>query len=564
MDSCRESRVLSGDSVGSEGRKKIWCVGPGVVGEPPVIAFVGTCDEEHLGMSWLKSVVWGALVCSLLSAAAFAQEEKPAETPPAAEAPAAAPAEPAAPPAEEKKEEAPAAAPAAPAAPTLESLQAAADKLTIGLDTVWIMVCGMLVFFMNAGFGCVESGFCRAKNCVNILAKNFVVFAVAAVAFWLVGWGLMFGAGDGEFYGAKGIWLLKGADNSPKLATLGYEGDYGSIAWSGTPLMAKFFFQLVFAATAATIVSGAVAERIKYHSFIIFSFIITAFIYPITGHWIWGYGYLAAKHNFWDFAGSTVVHSVGGWAALMGAIILGPRIGKFTADGKINAIPGHSMTSAFIGCLILWLGWFGFNPGSTMSVGDGSLLALVAVNTNTAAAFATITATITAWLLLGKPDIGMTLNGCLAGLVAITASCGFTNVECSALIGAIAGVLVVVSVLLVDRLRIDDPVGAVSVHLVNGIFGTICVGLVSTTDLSATPITGGPYAGLFYGGGTKQLMAQLLGIGMVGAYVVVVSTVAWLLLKYTIGIRVSAEEETEGLDAGEHGNEAYHGFVMER
>ena len=514
-------------------------------------------------MSWLKSIVWGALVCSLMSAAAIAQDEKPAEAPaaaPAAEAPAA--------PAEEKKEEAPAAAPAeapaaAPAAPTVESLQAAADKLTVGLDTVWVMVCGMLVFFMNLGFGCVESGFCRAKNCVNILAKNFIVSAVATIAYWVIGWGLMFGAGDGEFIGSKGVFLLGGADNSPKIATLGYEGDYGSIAWSGTPLYAKFFFQLVFAATAATIVSGAVAERIKYHAFIIFAFLITAFIYPVTGHWIWGYGYLAAKWNFWDFAGSTVVHSVGGWAALTGAIILGPRIGKFT-DGKINAIPGHNMTSAFIGCLVLWLGWFGFNPGSTMGVGDGIALTTVAVNTNTAAAAATITSTIAAWLLLGKPDIGMTLNGCLAGLVAITAPCGFTNMECSALIGAIAGVLVVVSVLTFDRLRVDDPVGATSVHLVNGIFGTICVGLFTTSDLSATPITGGPKAGLLYGGGTEQLIAQLVGVGMVGVYTVVVSAVFWLILKYTIGIRVSAEEETDGLDHGEHGNVAYHGFVMER
>jgi ammonium transporter, Amt family len=514
-------------------------------------------------MSWLKSIVLGSLLIGLITAGAAAQEaEKKEETPPAAAAPAAE-APPAAAPAEEKKEE-PAAAPAeAPKDPVAE-LQAATAKLNVGLDTVWIMVCGMLVFFMNLGFGCVESGFCRAKNCVNILAKNFVVFAAATIAYWVIGWGLMFGAGDGEFIGSKGVFLLKGTDNSPAIATLGYEGDYGSIAWSGTPLLAKFFFQLVFAATAATIVSGAVAERIKYHSFIIFAFLITAFIYPVTGHWIWGFGYLAAKWNFWDFAGSTVVHSVGGWAALTGAIILGPRIGKFTADGKINAIPGHSMTSAFIGCLVLWLGWFGFNPGSTMSVGDGVALATVAVNTNTAAACATLSATLAAWLLLGKPDIGMTLNGCLAGLVAITAPCGFTNMECSALIGTIAGLLVVVSVLAFDRMRIDDPVGATSVHLVNGIFGTICVGLFTTSDLSATPITGGPAAGLFYGGGTKQLVAQLVGIGMVGAYTLVVSAVFWLVLKYTIGIRVTPEEEIGGLDQGEHGNVAYHGFVMER
>uniref|UniRef100_A0A7C2NXL1 Ammonium transporter n=1 Tax=Schlesneria paludicola TaxID=360056 RepID=A0A7C2NXL1_9PLAN len=425
------------------------------------------------------------------------------------------------------------------------------------------MICGMLVFFMNLGFGCVESGFCRAKNCVNILSKNFIVFACCSIGFWIIGWDLMFGAGDNAFIGNSGAIMVQGTDNSPALATQGYDGAYGSIAWSGVPLWAKFFFQLVFAGTAATIVSGAVAERIKYHSFIIFTFMMAVAIYPVTGHWIWGFGYLAATWNFWDFAGSTVVHSVGGWAALTGAIILGPRIGKYGPGGKVNAIPGHSMMSAFIGCLVLWFGWFGFNPGSTMSVGDGSLLALVAVNTNLAAAFATLTSTITAWLMLGKPDIGMTLNGCLAGLVAITAPCGFTNPMCSAIIGAIAGVLVVLAVLTFDRLHIDDPVGATSVHLVNGIFGTICVGLFSTADLSTTPITGGPYAGLFFGGGTKQLIAQLVGIGMVGAYTLVVSAICWMIIKATVGLRVGKEEEMQGLDIGEHGNEAYAGFVIQ-
>jgi len=450
---------------------------------------------------------------------------------------------------------------AAPAPLTAEEVM---GKLSVGIDTIWIMVCGMLVFFMNLGFGCVESGFCRAKNCVNILSKNFVVFAVCAIGFWLIGWDLMFGAGDGEFIGKSGSFMVQGADNSPKQATVGYEGVYSSIAWTTVPLWCKFFFQLVFAATAATIVSGAVAERIKYHAFIIFCFVMAVAIYPVTGHWIWGFGYLASAWNFWDFAGSTVVHSVGGWAALTGAIILGPRIGKFTADGKIHGLPGHNMTAAFIGCLVLWFGWYGFNPGSTMSIAadGGAGAALSAVNTTLAGAFATMTATATAWLILGKPDIGMTLNGCLAGLVAITAPAYFTNPMCSAIIGAISGVTVVLSVMMVDRLRIDDPVGAISVHLVHGVFGTLCVGLFCIADLSATPITGGPSAGLFFGGGPTQLIAQLVGIGMVGAYVVVVSGATWLILKYTIGIRVSPEEEIEGLDAGEHGNEAYHGFVM--
>ena len=450
----------------------------------------------------------------------------------------------------------------APAPPTVEETL---TKLSVGIDTIWVMVCGMLVFFMNLGFGCVEAGFCRSKNCVNILSKNFVVFAVCTLGYWLIGWDLMFGAGDGEFIGKSGSFMVSGADNSPKQAGAGYEGVYSSIAWATVPLLTKFFFQLVFAGTAATIVSGAVAERIKYHSFIFFSFVMAVLIYPVAGHWIWGFGYLAKEWNFWDFAGCTVVHSIGGWAALTGAIILGPRIGKFSKDGRVNAIPGHSMMAAFIGCLVLWLGWFGFNPGSTMAIAadGGAGATLTAVNTNLAAALATLTATITSWIFLGKPDIGMTLNGCLAGLVSITAVAYFTNPLCSAIIGSIAGVTVVFSVLLFDRLKIDDPVGAISVHLVHGIFGTICVGLFTTADLSATPVTGGPTAGLFFGGGTKQLIAQLVGIAMVGGWTLVTSAVTWLVLKYTFGIRVTEAEEIGGLDHGEHGNEAYHGFVMQ-
>ena len=462
---------------------------------------------------------------------------------------------------------------AAPTPPPPPSVEEMVPKLWMAADTVWVLVCGMLVFFMNLGFGCVESGFARAKNCVNILSKNFIVFAATAIAYYLIGWDLMFGAGDGAFVGNSGAWMVGGADNSPAMGDK-YQGVYGAINWTNVPLWAKFFFQLVFAGTAATIVSGAVAERIKYHTFILFSFLMAIVIYPVTGHWIWGFGYLAKEWNFWDFAGCSAVHSVGGWAALTGAMILGPRIGKYGPDGRVNAIPGHNMTAAFIGCLVLWFGWFGFNPGSTMGVaGDGGALAAqVAVNTNSAAAAATITATVTAWLLLGKPDIGMTLNGCLAGLVGITASAAYTDVKCSLIIGAIAGVLVVFSVLFFDRIKIDDPVGATSVHLVCGVFGTLCVGLFTTTDLSTSVLNGpygsaacgGPYAGLFFGGGTKQLIAQLVGVVAVGAYVSVVSAIVWLILKATVGLRVSPHEEVEGLDIGEHGNEAYHGFVMVR
>jgi Amt family ammonium transporter len=262
-------------------------------------------------------------------------------------------------------EEAPAAAPAA-EAPTPPTSEDVYKNLWVAADTVWVLVCGMLVFFMNLGFGCVESGFARAKNCVNILSKNFVVFAATCIGFYLIGWDLMFGAGDGAFIGSSGSWMVGAEDNSPKVGSE-YVGKYGAISWASVPLWTKFFFQLVFAGTAATIVSGAVAERIKYHAFIIFSFLMALVIYPVTGHWIWGFGWLAKDWNFWDFAGCSAVHSVGGWAALTGAIILGPRIGKYSANGKVNAIPGHNMTAAFIGCLVLWFGWFGFNPGSTFS-----------------------------------------------------------------------------------------------------------------------------------------------------------------------------------------------------
>jgi Amt family ammonium transporter len=462
----------------------------------------------------------------------------------------------------------------APAAPVIAvpSAEEMVKSLWLAADTVWVLVCGMLVFFMNLGFGCVESGFARAKNCVNILSKNFVVFAATVIGFWLVGWDLMFGTDAGGWIGKSGAWMVGGADNSPAIGA-DYAGVYGAISWTSVPLWAKFFFQLVFAGTAATIVSGAVAERIKYHSFIIFSFLMALAIYPVTGHWVWGAGFLGQK-GFWDFAGCTAVHSVGGWAALTGAIILGPRIGKYGPDGRPRALPGHNMTAAFIGCLVLWFGWFGFNPGSTMGVaGDGGAAAAsVAVNTNFAAAAATLTATLTAWLLLGKPDIGMTLNGCLAGLVGITASAAYVTAPASILIGAIAGVLVVFSVLFFDKVRVDDPVGATSVHLVCGIFGTLCVGLFTLKDLSGstaagpfgTMAVGGPKAGLFYGGGFEQLWIQLLGVLAVGAYVVPVSAICWLIIKAVVGLRVSPQEEIEGLDIGEHGNEAYHGFVMVR
>jgi ammonium transporter, Amt family len=444
-------------------------------------------------------------------------------------------------------------------APPIEEVVA---NLQIGLDTMWVMIAGMLVFFMNAGFCMLEAGFCRQKNAVNVLSKNLIVFALSTIAFWVLGFGLMFGDGN-PFFGTSGLFFLSGADNSPA-TTDAYEGVYSSLSWTGVPLAAKFFFQLVFAGTAATIVSGAVAERIKFVDFLVFSLLLVGIAYPITGHMIWGAGILAS-YGFWDFAGSTVVHSVGGWAALMGAAFLGPRIGKYNEDGSANALPAHNMSIATLGCLILWLGWFGFNPGSTMGVGNGSLIAHIALTTNTGAAFGGIAATITAWLVLGKPDLSMIINGILAGLVAVTASCAFITVGASAIIGIIGGILVVFAVGFFDKLRIDDPVGAVSVHLVNGVWGTLALGLfaVGPSEEAGALYSAGPAAGLFAGGGISQLWIQFVGIALVGLITVVLSTIFWVVLKYTLGIRVSAEEELLGLDIGEHGMEAYAGFVKD-
>ncbi len=434
--------------------------------------------------------------------------------------------------------------------------------LKVGLDTMWVMIAGMLVFFMNAGFCMLETGFCRQKNAVNVLTKNLIVFALSTIAFWIIGFGLMFSDGNG-FIGTGGFFL-SGADNSPATGDA-YNGIFDSLNWTGVPLLAKFFFQLVFAGTAATIVSGAVAERIKFLDFLIFSLLLVGIAYPITGHWIWGGGWLA-KANFWDFAGCTVVHSVGGWAALMGAAFLGPRLGRYQ-DGRMTALPGHNMSIATLGCLILWLGWFGFNPGSTMAA-EPNLIAHIAVTTNTAGAFGGIAAAVTAWLYLGKPDLSMIINGILAGLVGVTASCAWINIPSSAIIGLVAGVLVVFAVGFFDKLKIDDPVGATSVHLVCGIWGTLAVGLFSVgpnvTLRGGAPLyTTGPAAGLFFGGGFTQLIPQIIGILSVGGITVLLSTIFWLALKASLGIRVTQEEELEGLDIGEHGMEAYSGFLKE-
>lgn len=416
---------------------------------------------------------------------------------------------------------------------------------TMIVDTMWVFLAAILVFFMNLGFASVESGFARSKNTVNILSKNFIVFAVSSLGFMLLGWGLMFG-GDNPFIGTKNLFVLGNSDLS----------FYNDTLTSNVPFWGKFFFQLVFCGTAATIVSGAVAERVKYISFIVFSFVLTLVIYPIVGHWVWGGGWLADL-GFMDFAGDTVVHSVGGWAALAGAMILGPRIGKYDKNGKAKAIPGHNMSLAVIGLFVLWLGWFGFNPGSTMSFQNPSDVMYILMTTNTAAIAAVLTSTATAWLVIGKPDLGMTINGCLAGLVGITGSCAYVSIEVSLLIGAIAGILVVFAVMFFDRIKIDDPVGATSVHLGCGVFGTICVGLFAKEGVTSLSTKNG----LFYGGGFELLGVQLLGIVAVGAFVFVSSLLVWVVIKKTMGIRVSREEEIAGLDIGEHGNVAYPDFA---
>ncbi|WP_133013906.1 ammonium transporter [Clostridium cuniculi] len=416
---------------------------------------------------------------------------------------------------------------------------------TMIVDTMWVFLTAILVFFMNLGFAAVEAGFARSKNTVNILSKNFIVFAVSSLGFLIIGWGLMFG-GDNPLIGTQHLFILGDS----------YLSYYKDTLTSNVPFWGKFFFQLVFCGTAATIVSGAVAERVKYISFIIFSFILTLFIYPIVGHWVWGGGWLADL-GFMDFAGDTVVHSVGGWAALAGALILGPRIGKYGKEGKVNAIPGHNMSLAVIGLFVLWLGWFGFNPGSTMSFQNPSDVMHILMTTNTAAIAAILTSTITSWIFIGKPDLGMTINGCLAGLVGITGSCAYVSISASLIIGAIAGVIVVFAVMFFDRIKVDDPVGATSVHLGCGVFGTICVGLFAKEGVTTLSTQNG----LFYGGGFKLLGIQLLGIIAVGVFVFAASLLVWFIIKKTIGIRVSREEEIAGLDIGEHGNIAYPDFA---
>ncbi len=411
---------------------------------------------------------------------------------------------------------------------TMEGNAAAVAGVQTNLNYVWTLIAAALVFFMQAGFAMVESGFTRAKSACNIMMKNLLDFSMGSLAFWAVGFGLMFGTTKTGWFGTTDFFLS------------GWTGPDGD-QW----VLAFWMFQCVFAATAATIVSGAVAERIKFTSYLMYSFVVCAFIYPIFGSWAWGSllngnGWLEAK-GFIDFAGSTVVHSIGGWCALAGAIVLGARKGKYGPRGEVRAIPGHNIPMAAIGVFILWLGWFGFNPGST-TAGDTSI-AMIFVNTNLAAAAGVISAMIISWIMFKTPDIGMSLNGALAGLVGITAGCANVSPTSSIIIGLIAGVLVVLSVVTIDRLHIDDPVGAVSVHGVCGAWGTLA-------------------AGLFNMGGTSVAMitTQLIGIGAAFVWAFGTAFILFKVIDLVFGLRISEEEEMLGVDIAEHAAHAYNDF----
>ncbi len=424
--------------------------------------------------------------------------------------------------------------------PTVESVQSGLEAVQSSLTMIWLVLAGALVFFMQAGFAAVEVGLTRAKNSANIIMKNLMDFSAGSVAFFFVGWGLMYGA------------TASGLVGTSNFALMGYEA--GEVA----NILRDWFFQVVFAATAATIVSGAMAERTKFVSYLLYSIFISAVVYPISGHWIWGGGWLS-ELGFHDFAGSTVVHSVGGWAALAGAILLGPRIGKYVklSDGKVKvkAILGHNLPLAALGVFILWFGWYGFNAGSTLDGNSGDI-GWVAVTTTLGASTGAVGAMLTSWFLFKKPDTSMSLNGALAGLVAITAPTYVVEPWAAIVIGLIGGILVVLSVEFFDKvLHIDDPVGAISVHGVCGVWGTLAVGLFANRPDDEI-------VGLFYNGSFYQLGVQALGVLAVFAWVAITMGLFFLLLKFTIGLRVSEKEELQGLDITEHAAEAYPGFQI--
>jgi Amt family ammonium transporter len=412
------------------------------------------------------------------------------------------------------------------------------DEVKALLDNTWVLIAAVLVIFMQAGFAYVEAGLTRSRDVANILMKNLMDFVIGALAFFAVGFGIMFGAGGNDWIGTKNFFLGDMAD---------------PFVFNLTP--ATFFmFQLAFAATAATIVSGAMAGRTKFAAYCVYSLIISALIYPIFGHWMWGGGWLFQR-EFLDFAGSTVVHATGGWAALVGAAMVGPRLGRFSADGKPRAMPGHSVPMMMLGVFILWIGWYGFNPGSQLGA-DFPIVSDVAVTTTLAGAAGGLVAMIVTWIMSKKPDVSMTGNGVLAGLVAITAGCVFVYPWAAVVIGALAGLIVVGAVAFFDRLRIDDPVGAISVHGVCGMFGTLMVGVFAAPALVERAALGGS-EGLWYGGGFTQLGRQALGSGANFVWVVATAFVLFGIIRATVGLRTSAEEEREGLDLAEHGSPGY-------
>lgn len=465
--------------------------------------------------SWIRLCLTGILVVlfSLSVVSAFAQEEETEPT-------------------ETTTEET--------AVQEVPDFAADVTALVSNLDTVWLLIAAFLVFWMQAGFALVEAGFVRSKNITNILMKNLFDFVMGTLLFWAIGFGVMFGSGN-DFFGTDWFFFSDSI-----------QGEFAAAySFLTVPVYAFFFFQLVFAATAATIVSGAMAERTEFKGYLVYSAVISAVIYPVVGHWIWGGGVLAQLDTpFHDFAGSTVVHSTGAWCALIGAMFLGPRLGRFGKDG--GPIPGHNMTIATLGVFILWLGWFGFNPGSQLNA-DATSIARVTVNTNIAAAAGALTAMLIGWYFTGVAQLPWGLNGALAGLVAITAPCYvIKNPGEAMIVGAIGAAVMYTIVILMERVQIDDPVGAVAVHGGAGVWGTLSVGIFGNDDLAK---------GILHGGGADQLVSQGMGIVMVAVYVMVAAAILFAILKSIGWLRVSAKGETLGMDIYEHGMVAYPEFT---
>ncbi|OGX61596.1 MAG: ammonium transporter [Paenibacillus sp. RIFOXYA1_FULL_44_5] len=432
----------------------------------------------------------------------------------------------------------------------LPALAFAADgpsiaDLTAAIDSVWVLVAGVLVIFMQAGFALLEAGSTRMKNAGHVAGKTILTFGIASIAFWAVGFGLAFGDGGAlnSIIGLKGFFLDGISDKA-----------FPALSFSDVPISIKFIFQLAFAGVSLAIAWGGFAERGKLAVYFVFGVLFTVFIYPVVAHWIWGGGWLA-NLGTQDFAGSTVVHLQGATAALVATLLLKPRIGKFNKDGKPNLIPGHNQVLSVLGVIILWIGWFGFNPGSTLAAVDGGFFGFVALNTNIAAAAGGVAALVVSWMVFGKADIPSMLNGVLAALVAITASCAFVEPWAAIMVGLVAGVLTFFTAQWFEKAGLDDPVYAFSVHGIAGIWGTLSTGFFASKRL--VDIVGVGKPGLFYGGGLHQLGVQALGVSVSFIYVLIASFIILGIMKVTMGLRVSEEEEIVGLDLSEHGSYGY-------